>query len=98
MAAKRAKLDDDDTIEIQLLCTNDTHSKMEPVERDGKTMGGVLRRARAVSAMRAAVPAGCTLLLDAGDHFSGSEYFTFLQGEAEMVVLDALAYLSLIHI
>ena len=101
--AKRGRADDSEddenddasrsrTVVVQLLCTNDTHSKMEPLVRGaaGGFVGGALRRARALRRLRGAVER--TLVFDAGDHFSGSEYFQSLQGEAEMTLLDRLGY------
>ena len=72
-------------VEIQLLCTNDLHSKMRAREGHG---GGLERRATALTELRANLPHS-TLVLDAGDHFSGSAFFSFLQGECEMVRLFA---------
>ena len=80
---------------VQLLCTNDTHSAMDPVATSsmkglaqcGETVGGVLRRAQTLRQMSGEVPA--TLVLDAGDHFTGSNFFSFLQGVAEMAVVSA---------
>ena len=92
MNNKRQKIDGEDHhIVLQLLCTNDTHSKMDPTAEE---VGGVLRREKVFREMRGDVLSaiGATLVLDAGDHFSGSNYFNFLQGEAEMCVLEALKY------
>lgn len=77
-------------VEVQILCTNDTHSKMEKMIVNGKSVGGVLRRERVFRDMRAQIPE--TLVLDAGDHFTGSNYFHFYQGVAEMTVLRLLGY------
>jgi 5'-nucleotidase len=51
-------------------------------------------REKVLREMKRRVPAelGGTIVLDAGDHFSGSNFFNFLQGEAEMCVLEALGY------
>jgi 2',3'-cyclic-nucleotide 2'-phosphodiesterase (5'-nucleotidase family) len=64
----------DGLVELQILCTNDTHSKMEPYTLPAKMgwaepLGGVPRRSTVVKQMRAEVAA--TLLLDAGDLFTG---------------------------
>ena len=66
-------------VELQLLSTNDTHSKMLPDEPKGP--GGLVRRARALAALRKEAP-DSTLVFDVGDHFTGSPFFTFLAGEA----------------
>ena len=85
------KGDDSNIVTVQLLCTNDTHSQMDLNEVDGSGIGGIVRRAVAFQELRDAFP-DSTLTLDAGDHFSGSKYFSFLQGEAEMEALAALQY------
>ena len=82
---------DSDIVVVQLLSTNDTHSSMELQDVDGGKVGGLVRRAVAIQELRDAFP-DATLVLDAGDHFSGSKYFSFLQGEAEMEALAALRY------
>ena len=85
------------TVVVQLLCTNDTHSKMAPVRWEGGAgaakgveVGGLVRRARALRQLARRVPA--TLVLDVGDHFTGSPFFTFLRGAAEVDALDRLGY------
>jgi 2',3'-cyclic-nucleotide 2'-phosphodiesterase (5'-nucleotidase family) len=93
-AGKICKNLQDDCVILQLVCTNDTHSKLDPIAYKGGEIGGVLRREVVFREMQSSVQSdgGATLVLDAGDHFSGSNYFNFLQGEAEMSVLEALGY------
>lgn len=83
----------DGTVTIQLLYTNDTHSAMEPFlasngSEAGSEVGGVAGRAALFTAMRAECPE--TLTLDAGDVLVGTPYFEFLQGEADLKVLQQL--------
>eukprot|EP00040_Diaphanoeca_grandis_P028632 m.166140 g.166140 ORF g.166140 m.166140 type:complete len:686 (+) comp31420_c0_seq2:70-2127(+) len=90
---KRLKMAEQDSITIQILCTNDLHSKMDGVRLpDGKAVGGLARRADEIFRMRKQVGVDATLVFDAGDHFTGSEFFQFLQGEVEMKTLDVLGY------
>ena len=79
----------DGTRTLVLLATNDTHSQMEPA-KDG--LGGIARRATYLNELRAAHPAGSTLLLDVGDAFLGSLYFTFFGGEVELLTMAHLGY------
>jgi 2',3'-cyclic-nucleotide 2'-phosphodiesterase (5'-nucleotidase family) len=74
---------------VVLLATNDTHSQMEP---DADGLGGIARRATYLKAARAAHSPDTVLLLDAGDAFMGSLYFTFFGGEVELAAMAALGY------
>ena len=87
---------------LTILHMNDFHSRHEPVDgraltcradqaRDG-CFGGVARLASALLAERAeAEAAGRTvLLLDAGDQFQGSLFYTAWHGEVELAVMHAL--------
>ena len=96
MARKRGLADEDDTIVVQLLCTNDTHSQMRPFTTSkgserGSEVGGVALRAALLERMRAKHPA-TTLTLDAGDVLVGTPFFEFYQGEADLVALRELRY------
>mmetsp|Transcript_157660 Transcript_157660/g.505565 ORF Transcript_157660/g.505565 Transcript_157660/m.505565 type:complete len:573 (+) Transcript_157660:116-1834(+) len=84
--------DDSHVITLQLLCTNDTHSQMEPFTHASHrhALGGVARRAVVFAKMRG--EAHATLTLDVGDLFTGQPFFEFFQGEAEMTILAALGY------
>jgi 5'-nucleotidase len=87
---------------LTILHMNDLHSRHEPVDaralscradlaRDG-CFGGVARLATALAAERAAAEAqGRTvLLLDAGDQFQGSLFYTAWKGDVELAVMHAI--------
>ncbi|MCW3474523.1 bifunctional metallophosphatase/5'-nucleotidase [Limobrevibacterium gyesilva] len=87
---------------LTILHMNDFHSRHEPVDAaaltcapDGERMGcfgGAARLASAIAAERAAAEAAgrTVLLLDAGDQFQGSLFYTAWHGEAELAVMHAL--------
>ena len=84
-------------IVLQLLCTNDTHSQMEPFEAStgsekGSILRGVAARAAMFDAMRGAAECDASLTLDAGDLLVGTPYFDFHRGEADMVIMRELGY------
>ena len=66
-----------DAEELVILHTNDTHSQIEPNDRD---LGGILRRKVLVDSVRAVHDN--VLLIDAGDAVQGTLYFT-LYGRAQ---------------
>ncbi|MEW6735694.1 MAG: metallophosphatase [Acidobacteriota bacterium] len=80
------------TVTITVLHTNDTHSQIDPFPAGTRNegMGGVARRATLVRRVRAENP--YTLLLDAGDMFSGTPYFNFFHGEVEIKSMSAIGY------
>lgn len=87
---------------LTILHMNDFHSRHEPV--DGRALtcradagkadcfGGVARLASLLAAERAAAEADgrSVVLLDAGDQFQGSLFYTAWRGEAELAVMHAL--------
>ena len=85
---------------LTVLHLNDFHSRHEAV--DGRAMacdagregcfGGSARLATAIKAQRAAAEADgrAVLLLDAGDQFQGSLFFTAHHGMAELAVMHAV--------
>ena len=73
--------------DLVLLHTNDTHSQVDPTDKD---LGGVQRRKALIDSIRAAEPN--VLLVDAGDAVQGTLFFTLYGGEVEMKLLDALGY------
>ena len=84
---------------ITLLHTNDFHSRHEPVDSRGMgcgtgdgCFGGAARLAARVRAERAAAEADgrAVLLLDGGDQFQGSLFYTAHKGMAELAVQHAL--------
>jgi len=86
---------------LTILSTNDIHAHLSPIDpmgvmcdqkadAAGTCQGGVARLATAIARERAkGVP---TLLLDAGDQFSGTLYFTQYKGEPLAVFMNALGY------
>ncbi len=78
---------------LTILHTNDTHSHIDP-ERGGKEkgMGGVVERAAFIDSVRCADGRKNVLLLDAGDWDQGSSYFTILNGDLEVSLVNAMKY------
>ena len=90
---------------LTILHTNDVHSRHEPVNRSGAAcraedeasgacQGGSARLAAAIARERAAAERDGrrVLLLDAGDQFMGSLFYTHWRGEAERRVMAAIGY------
>ncbi|MCB9436626.1 MAG: 5'-nucleotidase C-terminal domain-containing protein [Anaerolineales bacterium] len=73
--------------QLTLMHTNDTHANYLP-QRDG--VGGVARQATAVKQIRA--EAKHSLLVDAGDRFTGSVFHSFYQGQDNVRVMNLLGY------
>jgi 5'-nucleotidase / UDP-sugar diphosphatase len=87
---------------LRVLFTNDHHSWIEPgnltlrdepppgIRRD---FGGVARRKTLLDQLRASAASDENLLLlDAGDVFQGTLYFTEFNGQADLYFYNALAY------
>ena len=74
---------------LTLIHFNDTHSHLDPL-RDGR--GGVIERAAFVDSVRRADGKRNVLLLHAGDFSQGSSYFTILEGELEIDLINAMGY------
>ena len=74
---------------LVILHTNDTHSHFDPL-RDGT--GGVIERAAFVDSVRARRGEDNVLLLHAGDFSQGTSYFTILNGDLEIEVMNAMGY------
>lgn len=88
---------------ITILHTNDIHSRIESInkydstcnaegETEGKCFGGMARIKSAVDAKRAAMEGENVLLLDAGDPFQGSLFYTTYKGAAEAEFMEAIGY------
>jgi 5'-nucleotidase/UDP-sugar diphosphatase len=87
---------------LTIIHMNDFHSRHEPVDpaaltcaaASGKAgcFGGAARLASAIFAEQAAAEAGgrTVLLLDAGDQFQGSLFYTAWHGEVELKVMHVL--------
>ncbi len=78
---------------ITILHVNDTHSQLEPI-RSGEYagMGGALERAAYIDSVRTADGSDNVLVLQAGDYFQGSAYFTEFGGNVEVQDLNAIGY------
>ncbi|MCG7622354.1 bifunctional metallophosphatase/5'-nucleotidase [Epibacterium sp. Ofav1-8] len=88
---------------LTILHTNDIHSRIESInkydstcgaedEAEGKCFGGVARIKTKVDEMRAALEGQNVLLLDAGDPFQGSLFYTTYKGAAEAEFMEAIGY------
>ncbi|WP_170465270.1 bifunctional metallophosphatase/5'-nucleotidase [Ruegeria arenilitoris] len=88
---------------LTILHTNDIHSRIESInkydstcdaegEAEGKCFGGVARLKTIVDARRDALSDGNVLLLDAGDPFQGSLFYTTYKGAAEAEFMEAIGY------
>ena len=79
--------------ELVIVHFNDTHSHLEP-ERSGEEsgLGGVIERTAYVDSVRAASGNRNVLLLHAGDFGQGTSYFTLLDGDVEISLLNAMKY------
>ncbi|MDO4320494.1 MAG: bifunctional UDP-sugar hydrolase/5'-nucleotidase [Bacteroidales bacterium] len=73
---------------LVILHTNDTHSQIDPDDKDG--LGGVARRKVLVDSVRMAEEN--VMLVDAGDAVQGTLYFNLFGGEVEQKVMNALEY------
>ena len=78
---------------LTLLHINDTHSQIEPL-RGGryKGKGGVIEQAAYVDSVRKADGKRNVMILHAGDFSQGSSYFTELDGDVEIDILNAMGY------
>ena len=87
---------------LTVLHTNDFHDRFEPINKydatcsaedntEGKCFGGIGRMMTAVAEARAAAP-GDVLLLDAGDQFQGSLFFTEYAGDTAAEFMTKLGY------
>lgn len=79
--------------DLVILHLNDTHSHIDP-ERSGKNAGhaGVIETAAYIDQVREEAGRKNVLLLHAGDFSQGTSYFTELNGDMEIEVLNAAGY------
>lgn len=86
---------------LTILHTNDFHSRIEPVnaynstcppedDAAGECFGGSARLATAIRDARAA--AKSSILVDGGDQFQGSLFYTYYKGKAAAELMNALGY------
>ncbi|MBD9373499.1 5'-nucleotidase C-terminal domain-containing protein [Rhizobium sp. ARZ01] len=89
--------------ELDILHINDLHSRIEPInkfdstcsaEEEGKNecFGGVARLKTAIDAQRQALSGKNVLLLNAGDNFQGSLFYTTYKGTAEAEFLNLMKF------
>ena len=84
---------------LTILHTNDFHNRIEPINKydsgcsaeddaEGKCFGGSARLATAIRAARAAT--NNSLLVDGGDQFQGSLFYSYYKGKAtaEMMIVS----------
>jgi len=87
---------------VTILHVNDIHSRIEPITKydntcapedddAGECFGGSARLATAVAAARAAAD-GPVLLLDGGDQFQGSLFFTHYKGKVAAEMMAAIGF------
>ncbi len=88
---------------LTILHTNDIHSRIESInkydstcdaegEAEGKCFGGVARLKTILDAKRADMADENVLVLDAGDPFQGSLFYTTYKGAAEAEFMEAIGY------
>ena len=79
--------------DLTILHFNDTHSHIDP-QRSGenKGLGGVIEQAAYIDSVRSVEGKRNVLLLHAGDYGQGTSYFTELEGNIEIDVMNALGF------
>lgn len=79
--------------ELTILHLNDTHSHIDP-QRSGRYVGcgGVLEQAAYIDSVRVADGRRNVVLMHAGDFSQGTSYFTELEGNIEVDVLNAMGF------
>lgn len=89
--------------ELDILHINDLHSRIEPInkfdstcsaEEEGKNecFGGVARLKTAIDTQRQALSGKNVLLLNGGDNFQGSLFYTTYKGAAEAEFLNLMKF------
>ncbi len=81
------------TQKLVILHTNDTHSQVEPTDKNQSSnanMGGYARRMGLIQKIRAEEKN--VLLVDAGDYSQGTPYFNFFNGHVEIDALNRMKY------
>ena len=85
----------DETRELVILHTNDTHSQNYPfsknlMNKEQADRGGNVRRVNLVNKEREDAPS--LLLLDSGDFSQGSPYYTYFKGDVEIGLMNMMKY------
>jgi 5'-nucleotidase/UDP-sugar diphosphatase len=89
--------------ELNILHINDFHSRIESInkfdstcstedEGKGECFGGAARLLTAINETRAALAGKNVLLLNAGDNFQGSLFYTMYKGSVEAEMLNAMKF------
>lgn len=79
---------DAEPFRLTVMHTNDTHSHHEPQGRTGN--GGAARQATVVKSIRAQVEN--SVLLDAGDRFTGTLFHKYYAGADNVKIMNAIGY------
>jgi 5'-nucleotidase len=88
---------------VNILHINDMHSRIQPISRfdstcsaeddaAGECFGGAARVATKLAELRAELEGQNVLVLDAGDQFQGSLFFTTYEGMAAAEVMNAIGF------
>ncbi|WP_299743570.1 bifunctional metallophosphatase/5'-nucleotidase [uncultured Tateyamaria sp.] len=88
---------------LHILHTNDMHSRIESINRfdstcnaegeaEGECFGGVARVKTAIDAKKASLDNQNVVVLDAGDPFQGSLFYTTYKGAAEAEFMEQMGY------
>ena len=88
---------------LHIVHINDLHSRIEPINRfdstcspednaEGKCFGGVARVKTMIDSIRDEVGDGAILVLDAGDQYQGSLFYTTYKGDAEIEFMNAIGF------
>jgi 5'-nucleotidase len=88
---------------VTILHTNDIHSRIESInkydstcnsdgEAERKCFGGIARIKSAIDMQRSELSGQNILVLDAGDPFQGSLFYTTYKGAAEAKFMEAIGY------
>lgn len=78
---------------LTILHTNDTHSRIEPVDKSDKSypdMGGVARRQAYIESIRDSVEN--VLLFDSGDFSQGTPFYNIFKGKVEIESMNMMGY------
>ena len=82
-----------DAQNLTILHLNDTHSHVEPEKMgDVKGHGGVIEQSIYISEVRKEMGEQNVLLLHAGDFSQGTSYFTQLEGQIEIDLINTFGY------
>lgn len=103
LVASPVRAQDNGNSTLTILHTNDTHSYIQQYDGStttcaddeaaaGKCIGGVARRATLINQLRQAAPDGNVILVDAGDQFQGTLFYTEYHGEDSAKFMNELGY------